>query len=159
MPPFNLLLSLGKTVLASMKDLANCACNVFIAPLDIGVNSQFLGMISRAFSDAITFVRLTMYLSSLLQNEPTTYPWPTVWQAPMVLKRHAQSWGEEIVIGEGARVVRIYVSTKKVTVDLSQVRDTAWDKLIKVQAKYPACTKIELAAGTDVQPIIQFWMS
>ncbi len=76
----------------------------------------------------------------------------------MVLKRHAQSWGEEIVIGEGARVVRIYVSAKKVTVDLSQVRDMAWDKFIKVQAKYPACTKIELAAGTDVQPIIQFWM-
>ena len=77
----------------------------------------------------------------------------------MVLKRHAQSWGEEIVIGKGARVVRIYVSTKKVTVDLSQVRDTAWDKFVKVQAKYPACTKIELPAGTEVQPIIQFWMS
>ena len=55
-------------------------------------------------------------------------------------------------------MVRIYVSAKKVTVDLSQVRDTAWDKFIKVQAKNPACTKIELAVGTDVQSIIQFWM-
>jgi hypothetical protein len=62
-------------------------------------------------------------------------------------------------MGEGARVVRIYASAKKVTIDLSQVRDVAWNKFVKVQAKYPGRTKIELAAGTDVQPIIQFWMS
>lgn len=77
----------------------------------------------------------------------------------MKVKRTAKSYGEEVVIGEGARVVRIYVTTKKVTVDLSQVRDPEWDKFVKVQAKYPNCTKIELAADTDVQTIIQYWMS
>ncbi len=75
----------------------------------------------------------------------------------MKIKRTAKSYGEEVVIGEGSRVVRIYSTPKKVTVDLSQVRDATWDKFVKVQAKYPNCTKIELAAGTDVQTIIQYW--
>ncbi|MEI2690122.1 MAG: hypothetical protein V9H69_10615 [Anaerolineae bacterium] len=65
----------------------------------------------------------------------------------MKLKRLARSWGEEVVIGEGARVARVYASAKKVTVDLSQVRDETWDRFVKVQAKYPGCTKIELPAG------------
>ena len=48
----------------------------------------------------------------------------------MKLKRLARSWGEEVVIGEGARVARVYASAKKVTVDLSQVSDAAWDTFV-----------------------------
>jgi len=76
----------------------------------------------------------------------------------MKLKRLARSWGEEVVIGEGARVARVYASAKKVTVDLSQVRDETWDRFAKVQAKYPGCTKIELPADADVEAIIRFWL-
>jgi hypothetical protein len=74
------------------------------------------------------------------------------------LKRLARSWGQEVVIGEGARVARVYASSKKVTVDLSQVRDATWDKFVQVQAKYPGCTKIELSADADVEKIIRFWL-
>jgi len=77
----------------------------------------------------------------------------------MKIKRIPQSWGEEVVIGEGARVVRLYKSNKKVTVDLSQVRDTAWDKFVQVQAKYPGTRKIELPANTSIDTLIQWWMS
>ena len=76
----------------------------------------------------------------------------------MKIRRKPQSWGEEIVLGEGARVVRIYASAKKVTIDLSQVRDKDWGKLVKVQQKYPNCTKIELPADTNVDTLICFWM-
>jgi hypothetical protein len=76
----------------------------------------------------------------------------------MKLKRLARSWGEEVVIGEGARVARVYASTKKVTVDLSQVRDETWDRFVQVQAKYPGCTKIELPPDADVEAIIRFWL-
>ena len=76
----------------------------------------------------------------------------------MKIRRKPQSWGEEIVLGEGARVVRIYASAKKVTIDLSQVRDKTWNKLVKVQQKYPNCTKIELPADTNVDTLICFWM-
>ena len=76
----------------------------------------------------------------------------------MKLKRLARSWGEEVVIGEGARVARVYASGKKVTVDLSQVRDETWDRFVKVQAKYPGCTKIELPPDADVEAIIRFWL-
>ena len=47
---------------------------------------------------------------------------------------------------------------KKVTIDLSQVRDKTWNKLVKVQQKYPNCTKIELPADTNVDTLICFWM-
>lgn len=76
----------------------------------------------------------------------------------MKLKRLARSWGEEVVIGEGVRVARVYASTKKVTVDLSQVRDETWDRFVKVQAKYPGYTKIELPPDANVEAIIRFWL-
>ena len=77
----------------------------------------------------------------------------------MKIKRVDHSWGEEVIIGEGARVVRIYRSAKKITVDLSQVRDETWDKFVAVQEKYPDCTKIELSpASVDITRIIQWWM-
>lgn len=76
----------------------------------------------------------------------------------MNIKRHTTSWGEEVVIGEGARVVRIYQSAKKVTIDLSQVRDETWNKFIQVQKKYPGTRKIVLPADTDIQPLIQWFM-
>ena len=41
---------------------------------------------------------------------------------------------------------------------MSQVRDETWDKFVKVQAKYPGCTKIELPADADVEAIIRFWL-
>lgn len=74
------------------------------------------------------------------------------------LKRHPQAWGEEIVIGDGARVVRIYSSAKKVTIDLTQVRDTTWNVYQAVSRKYPGGSKIELAADTDVDKLISFFM-
>ena len=76
----------------------------------------------------------------------------------MKIKRNPQSWGEEVIIGEGARVVRIYQSAKKVTIDLSQVRDWDWHKYMAIQAKYPNCTKVELPATTPVEPLIQWFM-
>ena len=77
----------------------------------------------------------------------------------MRIKRHSRAWGEEVIIGEGAQVVRIYTTVKKVTIDLSQVRDATWGKFIKVQEKYPNCTKIELPVDTDVEMLIRWWMS
>lgn len=74
------------------------------------------------------------------------------------LKRHPQAWGEEIVIGDGARVVRIYSSAKKVTIDLTQVRDTTWNVYQAVSRKYPGGSKIELAADTNVDKLISFFM-
>jgi len=75
------------------------------------------------------------------------------------MKRYQHSWGEEIVIGTGERVVRIYVSTKKVTIDMSQVRDMDWDKMQRAAAKYPGTTKVVLPANTPVQPIINWWLA
>jgi hypothetical protein len=74
------------------------------------------------------------------------------------LKRHPQAWGEEVVIGDGARVVRIYSSAKKVTIDLTQVRDTTWNVYQAVTRKYPGTSRIELAADTDVNKLISFFM-
>jgi len=76
----------------------------------------------------------------------------------MKIKRIPQSWGEEVIIGEGARVVRLYKSNKKVTVDLSQVRDVTWDKFVQVQVKYPGTRKIELPATYPMEVLISWFM-
>ena len=76
----------------------------------------------------------------------------------MKIKRIPQSWGEEVIIGEGARVVRLYKSNKKVTIDLTQVRDMTWPKFQSVQTKYPGTRKIELPADTNVETLIQWFM-
>ena len=75
------------------------------------------------------------------------------------MKRYQHSWGEEIVIGAGERVVRIYVSAKKITIDMSQIRDTSWDRWQRAAAKYPGTTKVVLPPNTSVQPIIDWWQA
>lgn len=77
----------------------------------------------------------------------------------MPIRKISRSWGTETIIGQGSHVVRVYQSDKKVTVDLSQVRDKNWGKLIACQRKYPSTSKIVLPAEADTSTIIKWWMS
>lgn len=77
----------------------------------------------------------------------------------MQIRKIQHSWGSETVIGKDSRVVRVYQSSKKVTVDLSQIRDKTWNKFQAVQKKYPNTIKIVLGADTPINSIIQWWMS
>jgi hypothetical protein len=73
------------------------------------------------------------------------------------MKTVVHSWGHEYILGSGERVVRVYASAKKVTIDLSQVRDLTWSVLQRVQAKHGQTTKIVLPSGTPTAPILEWF--
>ena len=78
------------------------------------------------------------------------------------MKTIVHDWGTETIVGEHDRVVRIYASSKKVTVDLSQVRDTEWSAYKAAVNKYGASTKITLKPEADVKIIAEWferWLS
>ena len=78
----------------------------------------------------------------------------------MKVRRHPTSWGEEIIVGEGARVIRLYLRPGgKVTVDLSQVHDTSWDKFIKITKKYGDTRKIEVVKTVAGVEQIIHWIT
>lgn len=73
------------------------------------------------------------------------------------MKLWNRNWGREYVLGSGDRVIRIYDARKRVTIDLSQVRDKDWPLYQSIVRKYGQVTKITHPAGTPVQPILEWF--
>ena len=77
-----------------------------------------------------------------------------------MVKVNKMAWGSETIVGCGARVIRLYYNTAKgrLTVDMSQVADKAWDKYQAALAKY-GTTKVVVSGKSekDLQLIIKWW--
>ena len=77
-----------------------------------------------------------------------------------MVKVNKMSWGSETIVGYGARVIRLYYNTAKgrLTVDMSQVADKAWDNYQAALAKY-GTTKVVVSGKSekDLQLITKWW--